>query len=177
MVSMRAALSQRIEALQLAIDELLRTNRGPTTEQQLIQTLSSPPYALIDSAGLRSPLGLFQLHFLIFHSLYSLRQRDARILIHTLHIGYNRPSASDLDGRDLASEDLAPTPMSQADCIEHMQATAEPLAQYYLDLDNLFTTSSGDVQALLGNFWNAFGRHVTASSSTHREVVREHRQD
>ncbi|SDH40549.1 DNA-J related protein [Pseudomonas flavescens] len=81
------------------------------------------------------PLELFRTHFLLFHTLYRLRDQ--------------------LHAERVALLQVSPL------CIRllpyHAGASAlserDPLRDYYLDLDHLRSTDAEDVQQLLGAFW------------------------
>ncbi|RUO73365.1 DNA-J related domain-containing protein [Idiomarina ramblicola] len=109
------------------------------TELQLIESLQSPRYEFFDKEALRDPLTLFQTHFLLFHCLYKLRERwrvqqKYELFIHTLNIE-RQPWHSGVSA--LAEND--------------------PLAEYYLDLNQLSTTSEADVESMLDDFWHRMG--------------------
>lgn len=80
-------------------------------------------------------LELFRSHFLLFHTLYRLRDQ--------LHAGGQ------------ATLQISPL------CIrllpyqagEHALSENEPLRDYYLDLNHLRDTGADDVEQMLGNFW------------------------
>ncbi|GAA3951889.1 DNA-J related domain-containing protein [Allohahella marinimesophila] len=170
------AVNRQVRALELAIEEVLVAERGPMTEQQLIQRLSEAPYTLINAGSLRTQLGLFQVHFLIFHSLYRLRERAPRLLIHTLHIGF-RNAHSDSAGWQSDTKAAGGSAMNEADCVQHMRDSAEALSRYYLDLEHLFSTSSGDVRALLDSFWKTFETGLTGPSTGSAPTLRDRQQD
>ena len=162
-------INHQVKLLEEAIREILDLAEVPMTEQMLIQALAHPPYNLINASGLRAHLGLFQIHFLVFHSLYRLRRLDPRLLIHTLHIAY--ASSPTREKRDAEAQEPGKEyrsnlrsgghGMSEEDCRQHMRDSAGVLSAYYLDLNNLFSTSSQDVKNLLDGFWSAFSRYST----------------
>ncbi|WP_404399613.1 molecular chaperone DnaJ [Idiomarina seosinensis] len=138
-------MEEDIEILCTAIAELLK-KEPQWTEHQLIEALKQPPYELFDEQALREPLSLFQTHFLVFHCLYRLRaawrtQQYADLTIHTLSIKR--------------------LPWSNADA---MPEPVEPLAAYYLDLNQLQTTSGEAVEELLESFWKKMGTASSAGS-------------
>ena len=92
--------------------------------------------ALDSNAGVS--LLLFQKHFLIFHVLYSINQqriddKQGALRITTLMI-------KRLDYVD------ADTQLGEVD----------PLAEYYLDMDNLAQATEENVNELLDNFWELY---------------------
>lgn len=87
------------------------------------------------------PQDLFHTHFLLFHLLYRLRDALRReqagdLEIHTLKVRWHATVRSD------------PQALAQPD----------PLAAYYLDLDNLKATTRADIERMLGQFWARFAR-------------------
>lgn len=83
-------------------------------------------------------LALFQLNFLLFHTLYRLRdllwrEKTGHLVISPLHIA------------------LQPYQAGEASLTAH-----DPLRQYYLNLDNLTKTTKGQVNELLNVFWKKF---------------------
>ncbi|ODN42129.1 DNA-J related domain-containing protein [Piscirickettsia litoralis] len=87
----------------------------------------------------KNNLDLFQRHFLLFHSLYKLRDylliyQCYHLEIHCLNIRlwpYYNPKTT-------------------------LPAVYEPLRDYYLDLNNLENTSKNDVDDLLNQFWQRY---------------------
>ena len=113
------------------------------SEFDLIALLKRPPYSLFDEDALRDPLMLFQTHFLVFHALYKLQIKwresgEGRLDIHTTKI--------------LLRGDIQPQNKDATQAQTHL-AGLDPLASYYLNLDNLKGTSEADVAALLDDFW------------------------
>ena len=113
------------------------------SEFDLIALLKRPPYSLFDEDALRDPLMLFQTHFLVFHALYKLQIKwresgEGRLDIHTTKI--------------LLRDDIQPQNKDATQAQTHL-AGLDPLASYYLNLDNLKGTSEADVAALLDDFW------------------------
>ncbi|WP_371194437.1 DNA-J related domain-containing protein [Glaciecola sp. SC05] len=106
------------------------------SEFELIRALQSPPFLLFDNKALQDPLVLFQTHFVLFHSLYHLRQRWRAQNVGELDIG-------------LTQIVLKPTLKSAANIIQ----TKDPLADYYLDWTNFSQTDADDVENLLNSFW------------------------
>ncbi|MRJ45452.1 DnaJ domain-containing protein [Idiomarina loihiensis] len=109
------------------------------TEHELIASLQGPPYEFFDKEALRDPLTLFQTHFLLFHCLYKLRERwreekKYELFIHTLNIECQpwQRGVSALTEKDA-------------------------LAEYYLDLNQLGSTSGADVESMLDDFWRRMG--------------------
>lgn len=121
-------LSQRLTRLLLADEQRI------WSEHELLTALRAQAH---DQEWLcqREGLGLFQLHFLVFHCLYRLRDRWRA------------------DGeRDLAISALAIHPLpwqpGQASLSE-----VDPLANYYRDLNELEAMDERGLRALLDGFW------------------------
>lgn len=125
-------------------------------EYSLINTLKAPPFTLFKDAELSDPLILFNTHFLLFHCLYKLReqwrlQRIGELTIHATNIVLR---TADTHFQSQHYETHA----------KEIGAT-DALADYYLNLNNLTTTSIEDVEALIDNFWQRMaGNPVKASA-------------
>lgn len=118
------------------------------SEFDLIALLKRPPYSLFDEDALSDPLMLFQTHFLVFHALYKLQIKwresgEGRLDIHTTKI---------LLRGDIQPQNIPPQNKDATQAQTHL-AGLDPLASYYLNLDNLKGTSEADVAALLDDFW------------------------
>ncbi len=125
----------RQQLLEQACLELLSQYRGGISEYQLLKRLRDDEYALLPRLELDDHLGLFQTHFLLFHTLYRLRDRLYAEQHSVLHISALLIELSDYQAGEAAL------------------CEADPLRDYYLDLANLETTGEADVVALLTNFW------------------------
>lgn len=121
----------------LLLHQTLREHPEGLREYDLLEILRG-------DAPLRGlgPMELFRVHFLLFHHLYRLQawleaQGAGTLEIHCLSIrlsaGQRRPAAG-----------------------ESLPQAPDPLAAYYLNLDNLRRTSEEDVQELLRSFWRRF---------------------
>jgi len=128
-----------IEGIQTILREILDAHPAGMSEYDLLMGLSERNVSLFNDDYFQSPLGLFQRHFLLFHCLYLLRDklrttRQGDMNIHCLGIQLtpyrNTPSGH--------------------------PALLDPLAGYYLDLDNLKSTDESDILRLLDNFWQKF---------------------
>ena len=107
-------------------------------EYGLIEALRATDNKAIPKAPLIEPLILFRTHFVLFHTLYKLRERLWReqrghLQINPLNISLQpyRPGNTGV-------------------------ATYDPLRDYYSDLSRLETTSVEDIKELLGKFWSKF---------------------
>ena len=108
------------------------------SEYQLINQLCVKPYLVFNKAQMKTPIGLFKLHFILFHSLYLLRQqglenKEYQLEISSLNIkktAYVSPKAN--------------------------LSTYDALADYYLDLSQLEKTNEDDIDKMLQYFWNNY---------------------
>ncbi len=123
----------------LKLQQVLRAHPAGISEFNLIKWLEADGQAGFDKDCLRTSLSLFQTHFLLFHSLYLLRDElsargDARLDISALRI------------------QLVPLTQTSPSAIDRH----DPLRNYYLDLSNLQNTRDNEVEALLNTFWARF---------------------
>jgi hypothetical protein len=127
------------DELQFLLQEILNAFQSQFTagisEFELITALKQPPYSLFDEDALRDPLTLFQTHFVLFHSLYHLRNEWREQKVGELDI---RATQIKLDSILSFDADLQ---------------VADPLADYYLDWTNLSATDPAEVNDLLNSFW------------------------
>jgi hypothetical protein len=106
------------------------------SEYQLIQQLKARHCTHIPQQGMDDRLVLFRTHFLLFNALYQLRNRlmlniqnqlqISPLCIRLIELQHGKPGLSEHDA----------------------------LAGYYLDMDNLRTTTEQDVARLLESFWS-----------------------
>ena len=115
--------------------ELLQASVDGCSEYQLIQQLKARHSGHIPNLPLTDPLVLFRTHFLLFNALYQLRDRLWQEQRAHLHIS------------PLCSQ-LLPY---QAGCASLTHA--DPLRDYYLNLQHLRDTDARDVEKLLTSFW------------------------
>ena len=135
-------LSDTIEQL------ILADNFEFVSEHQLIKKLQSSPYNLLRSLTLKHNHELFQLHFLVFHSLYRLKDKwlktgKGELLISPLKIGF----LHDNDLNKIAIEKYTD---------RNRVSNVDKLAEYYLNLDHLTETSTKEVDQLILCFWKEF---------------------
>lgn len=168
-------MEHRLEPELRRLYEILRAHPEGVQEYEILEALrGSLPLRGLDE------LGLFQVHFLLFHHLYRLKHRletqgMGSLEIHCLKV------------RWLPLQDAPPNP-------EALPQAPDPLAEYYLDADNLTRTTREDVQELLQWFWRryrVYGRReealevlglppgATPSETRHRfrELARRHHPD
>lgn len=118
--------------------QVLRAHPAGIGEYDLIRALAAEGQQDFARERLRDNLSLFQTHFLLFHTLYLLRddlarRGEARLDIHPLKI------------------QLLPL----ADACGYAVDAHDPLRDYYLDMHNL-ATGRDEVERLLNDFWNRF---------------------
>jgi len=132
-------LPNKHDELQVLLQDILGTFKTQfiegISEFEIISLLKKPPYTLFDDNALRDPLMLFQTHFVLFHSLYHLRNEWRAQNVGELSIG-----ATLIKLQPTLSFDAA------------LQAT-DPLADYYLDWSNFNATDEAGVEELLNRFW------------------------
>lgn len=108
--------------------------------QQLGEVINASPRDLFSSLNLNDSLSLFQTHFVLFNGLYQLRQ-----IWRKEHIG-------DIDIHTL---NILPLPYNEQTTGSGL-TNSDPLAEYYLDWNNLIGTSAANVESLLSSFWQQF---------------------
>ncbi len=128
--------------------EILQLHPRGLSEYDLLQHLRGDARSGMEAGRPADNHELFRTHFLLFHYLYRLRDQlragnHGDLDIHTLSI------------RWLASGGSSAQAVSKPD----------PLRSYYLDLSQLDSTSSADVDALLGRFWARFSRYDRRSEA------------
>ena len=122
--------------LQQQLEQQLRTHPEGLSEHALIKQLRAGDEPALWHAKLNQSLALFQIHFILFHALYLLRdqlwqQQQGHLEISPLLIR------------------LWPYHRSQQQTISRN----DPLRDYYLELDNLEMTEEQEVNELLTSFW------------------------
>jgi len=105
------------------------------SEYELLQFLGKSPAGESPVDVLGNNYALFREHFLLFHSLYKIRDRFWRDRKANLEIGPMQIR-------------LLPYRKNPGELIEQ-----DLLHDYYLDLSNLETTTEEDVEQLLASFW------------------------
>jgi len=131
-----STLRMAVDDNQVILREILEMHPAGLQEYDLLKELAARDVSLFNENYFNNSFGLFQRHFLLFHCLYVLRNQllaseEADLSIHCMDIQllpYNRNAS------------------------KH-PAIQDPLASYYLDLENLKNTSEEDVLRLLENFW------------------------
>jgi len=125
--------------------QVLRAHPAGISEFDLIKRLEADGHTGFDKDCLRSNLSLFQTHFLLFHSLYLLRDELAS------------NGREHLDIQPLCIQ-LIPTSSKHSNQSQSNTAldAHDPLRDYYLDLNHFDNTQNADVDALLNQFWQRF---------------------
>jgi DnaJ-domain-containing protein 1 len=125
--------------LQARVLDLLEARPAGYSEFDLLRLLQTQAGEAFDAQLFRDNLSMYRAHFLLFHLLYRLREtlasrRKGLLQIHVLNIR------------------LQPWQTASAAGL----VAADPLRDYYLDLENLENTRAADVEALLGSFWSGY---------------------
>lgn len=132
-------IEQAASRLQPLLLDHLRAHPQGLSEHELIKRLREQGVEGFDAASMRSALGLFRAHFLLFHCLYRLRSvllsKGETLNINCLRINLVRGSGG-----------------------EGLPAEPDPLAGFYLDASNLERMDTSDVVRMLGDFWRRFRR-------------------
>lgn len=126
---------EQLEPL-LALLEVRLASGQAYSEYELLRWLQEPEQCIFPRQALAEPQSLFQSHFLLMHALYWLqqqwhRQHSALLEISALHI-QKKPWPGLSARNDISTHD--------------------PLANYYLDLQN-FATSEQEIETMLRHFW------------------------
>ncbi len=145
--------AEHLALIEQACHELLRQHPGGMSEYSLLKRLRGEEYALFPRLELDDHLGLFQSHFLLFHSLYRLRDR-----LHAEQQGKLQISALLIELRGYQPGDSS-------------LCEADPLREYYLDLVNLDQTGEADVLELMSGFWRRMRQGEPAQVEAALEVL------
>ncbi len=132
-------LDDKADIIQSVLLRLLRDHEEGLSEYQLIQAIKEDIFAEAADDLFRDTHKLFTVHFIIFHSLYRLRQELVQSGSGNLQISPLKIKilpCTENDGKQLDDPD--------------------PLCDYYLDVSNLHTTTQQDVDDLMNNFWQYF---------------------
>ena len=108
------------------------------SEYDLMRALGRDGHEAYNNSFLDDNLALFRAHFILFHTLYCLRDR-----LWEEKVGFLEISAVHIVQRAYqpGRDGLQP---------------ADELRQYYLDLNNLHDTTAGDVEDMLQSFWEKY---------------------
>lgn len=118
--------------------EVLHQHPQGLGEFELLKILQASQIQGFPNVNLTESFPLFKMHFLLFHTLYKLRQtlwqqQQAHLEISALQIR------------------LLPYVSGESAILE-----SDPLEAYYLDISHLHTTTAQDVDDLITQFWVMF---------------------
>jgi len=131
--------NQGLETLLLHVHEVLFQHPDGIREFDLMAALDQRCVAGFGQTAFADHLSMFQSHFLLFHSLYVLRDRL-----------YQKAEF----GLDIHCLSIRLTPF--ADQSSGLPQQHDPLRDYYLDFSNMEKTDAAEVDQLLGGFWRRF---------------------
>lgn len=131
-----AVLDLQIQHMLIAVEHELRRHPAGMNELTLIKRLQGSPWELIGDVSFGEPEQLYPVHFLLFHTLYRLRDQLAEsgetITISPMHLRlYENPVVS---GSGVAGE-------------------VDALRTFYLDLTQ-YRMSGDSIQKMMNDFWN-----------------------
>lgn len=124
-----------IQRMQQQLERQLRASPEGIDEYSLIRQLQAQTDPFLTHARLHDLLSLFQIHFILFHALYRLRDQLWQQQLGHIEIG---PLQIRLWPYRAGQQTLS---------------CNDPLRDYYLNLDNLETTDEQEVNKLLSAFW------------------------
>jgi DnaJ-domain-containing protein 1 len=123
-----------------AIEQELDAHPAGMREHNLIGALKARGFFEFLPPPPAEPLHLFRAHFLLFHALYTLRDRLASSKQGLLEIG-----PLNIRCRRWSAGEVSLT-------------MPDPLRRYYLDWTNLDGTTEDDVCKLIASFWTQLGK-------------------
>ena len=129
---------QYLNAFQTEILEILENQDQGISEYDLIRLLGERGHERFSGSFLGNEPELFRAHFILFNTLYKLRQH--------IREGENREI-------EISAVKII---LHQGESAEEGIQKADPLEKYYLDETNLKETTDDDVYELLASFWNRF---------------------
>ena len=128
-----------VEKIQAILSEILAAHPAGLDEHAMLKELGRRDVGLFNEEYFHDSFGLFQRHFLLFHGLYLLRD-----------------SLRSTGQGDLEIHCMGIQRIPYSNTPSDHPALHDPLAGYYLNLDNLNATSEPDVLHLLDNFWKKY---------------------
>ncbi len=131
-----------IQTLETCLFDLLTQNPVGTDVYTLIKALQNKNYPGFPKISLTEPLALFQMNFRLFHGLYCLRDQ----------LWQTQQAHLDISALQIKLHAYQP---GQKDIVLY-----DPVRAYFLDLNNLESTTAEDVKELLGKFWGKFYAHT-----------------
>lgn len=128
-------LDQHIQHLLIAVEHELRRAPEGLSELSLIKALQRPPWELIGEVCYHEPEKLYPVHFLLFHTLYRLRDQLAESgeSLHISPLGIHLTLESVVGGHGLP------------DSVDQLRA-------FYLDLSQ-YRLSDDEIQGMMNDFW------------------------
>lgn len=129
-------LEQQVQHLLVATEHELRAHSPlGLSELALIRALQSDRWQLIGPVDFMEPDKLYPVHFLLFHTLYRLRDQLAE------------------DNETLMISPLRLSILPQREPVaQTLPGEEDKLRAFYLDLSQYFM-SNGDIQGMMDNFW------------------------
>jgi DNA-J related protein/DnaJ domain len=128
-----------IPYLSRKIKKILVSSPQGISEYELISRLQKEPENEISEINLQNSLELFQVHFMVSHCLYLLRDNWLADEQYCLQISPLKIS-------------LLPYSKSMTEEL----AERDPLRDYYLDLSHLENTDADAAENLINSFWHKF---------------------
>jgi len=140
------------EQLYEPIVEILEASPDGLSEHELLQALTEKGFLGFSPERLDKDLSLFQTHFFLFHVLYRLRdvlheQQRYELAIFCLEIRLWPYQPDDLQAAGLVE--------------------ADPLREYYLDLQNLHATDAAEVRRMLEGFYRRLEAYEQRTKAFH----------
>lgn len=136
-------LDVHLDVLITALESILRATPEGLSEHALIRRLQAAPWSLLGEVDYSSPAALYPIHFLLFHGLYrldlELRHQGTQEVLHISAMRIHLYRSSEL------------VPLTGPNATE--LAPPDPLAQFYLDLENYYMDRE-DVDRLVQRFFN-----------------------
>ncbi|MFY0665640.1 MAG: DnaJ domain-containing protein [Natronospirillum sp.] len=129
------------------LEALLRQHPLGISEFDLINALHNDPDTLFEKPVMSDSWALFQCHFWLFHCLHLLRMELASRTGEYLSIIATRV---ELQPR---REHPSPSVNTAESATSHLAALADPMQEYYLDLDNLYRETPESINEKLDHFW------------------------
>ncbi|MGC8119242.1 DNA-J related domain-containing protein [Marinobacter sp. VGCF2001] len=131
-------LQQQVQHLLVAVEHELRA-AGPAglSELELIRALQSERWGLIGAVDFHEPDRLYPVHFLLFHTLYCLRDQIAA------------------EGESLTISPLRLSihPQNPGATSSSLPESADKLRAFYLDLSQYFLSDTA-IHEMMDNFWS-----------------------
>ena len=153
MTRVTATQGLSVQRLLAILEPLLITHPKGLSEYALLKYVQNEAGddEISSYVSLTDPLALFQSHFLLFHALYHLRQE------------WRASGQGDISIHSLKIQAIAYTHISDKSAM----VAVDPLAEYYLDWQNLLGTTTEDVNQLLNDFWLHFARDENTVVNQH----------